>query len=168
MKKYHWNLLLEPKMVAPKTGAYLFAVRDDNHISYDCHKMNEGDSFYKAVGTSSTAPTDWFVPIAYHFCNEFVGFNDLIKFSFVTEDSWYSCNSDVKTDGLRVLAFTLNGVLLYDVIREDCISFEKQGNLTYSEGYLYSDCYGVVNDQQDIKLVAYHYVELFEERGHSY
>lgn len=66
MKKNHWHLLLEPDMKAPVSGIYLFAIRDDNHISYECRKLNEGESFYCAVGTLSTDPTDWFVPIAYH------------------------------------------------------------------------------------------------------
>lgn len=46
MKKNHWHLLLEPDMKAPVSGIYLFAIRDDNHISYECRKLNEGESFY--------------------------------------------------------------------------------------------------------------------------
>ena len=171
MKKNHWRLLLRPDMKAPVSGVYLFAIRNDNHISYECRKLNKGESFYRAVGTSSTAPTDWYVPIAYHLCNEYTDSNDFINTTFVTENSWYPCNLDIKTDGLRVLAFTLNGVLTYDVIREDCVSFERHGTLTYSEGYLHSvPVYyeDEMADQQDIKLLAYHYVEIFGEEGHSY
>ena len=138
MKKNHWHLLLEPDMKAPVSGIYLFAIRDDNHISYECRKLNEGESFYCAVGTLSTDPTNWFVPIAYHFCKEFVFSNGFSESSCVTDNSWYPCNCDHDTYGLRVLAFTLNGVLKYDVIREDCFSFERDGFLKFSEGYLYS------------------------------
>lgn len=156
-------------MKAPVSGIYLFAIRNDNHISYECHKMDEGDSFYSAAGTSSTDPTDWFVPIAYHFCKEFVDSNSFSESLCVTDNSWHPCICDNKTDGLRVLAFTLNGVLKYDVIREDCLSFESHGFFKYSEGYLdYVYCEADLDDQQDIKLLAYHYVETFGEEGHLY
>lgn len=171
MKKDHWHLLLEPDMKAPVSGIYLFAIRDDNHISYECRKLNEGESFYCAVGTLSTDPTAWFVPIAYHFCKEFVFSNGFSESSCVTDNSWYPCNCDHDTYGLRVLAFTLNGVLKYDVIREDCFSFERDVFLKFSEGYLYSIpvyCDDERDDQQDIKLLAYHYVEDFGEEGHIY
>ncbi|MFA4046649.1 hypothetical protein HPS54_05240 [Prevotella sp. PCHR] len=165
MKKYHWNLLLEPDMTAPKSGIYLLAIRNDNHISYQCHKMNEGDSFYRAVGRSTTDPTDWFVPIAYHFCNKYVCCNNLTMSSFVTEDSWYPCNSDIETEGLRVLPFTVNGVLKYDLTNV-CCTYLPPLNLGYSEGdlhYVYESKYKL-----DIKRLAYHYVEYFGEEGHSY
>lgn len=168
MKKHHWYLILEPNMSAPKTGVYLFAIRNDNHISYECHKMDEGDSFYSAVGSSSTDPTDWFVPIAYHFCNEYVGFNELIKSSFVTESSWYPCHLDIKTDGLRVLAFTLNGFLTYGISERCVSSFERNESFTYIHTYLYPWWDDEMNNQQDIKNLAYHYVEFFGKKGHSY
>ena len=54
---------------------------------------------------------------------------------------------------------------------KDCVSFERDGFLKYSEGYLYSIpvyCDDERDDQQDIKLLAYHYVEAFGEEGHLY
>lgn len=38
-------------MKAPMSGIYVFSIRNDNHLSYECHKMNEGDSFYAAAGS---------------------------------------------------------------------------------------------------------------------
>ena len=97
-------MLLEPDMKAPVSGIYLFAIRDDNHISYECRKLNEGEYFYCAVDTSNTDTTDWFVPIAYHFCKEFVVSNGFSESSCVTYNSWHPCNCDHDTYGLRVLA----------------------------------------------------------------
>lgn len=159
-------------MSAPKTGVYLFAIRNDNHISYECHKMDEGDSFYSAAGTSSTDPTDWFVPIAYHFCKEFVDSNGFSESLCVTDNSWHPCICDYETDGLRVLAFTLKGVLHYAFTEESCVSLES-GCLIYSGDYLFStDCCTDSAEEDDIRqntrLIAYHYVEFFGEKGHSY
>lgn len=172
MKKHHWHLILEPNMSAPKTGVYLFAIRNNNHISYECHKMDEGDSFYSAACTSSTDPTDWFVPIAYHFCKEFVDSNGFFELSCVTDNSWHPCICDYQTDGLRMLAFTLKGVLQYAFTEESCVSLER-GCLIYSGDYLFStDCYTDSAEEEDIRqdtrLIAYHYVEFFGEKGHSY
>ena len=112
MKKHHWHLILEPNMSAPKTGVYLFAIRNDNHIC------------------------------------------------------------DYQTDGLRMLAFTLKGVLQYAFTEESCVSLER-GCLIYSGDYLFStDCYTDSAEEDDIRqdtrLIAYHYVEFFGEKGHSY
>lgn len=62
MKKKHWHLILESDMKAPMSGIYVFSIRSDNHLSYECHKMNEGDSFYAAAGSPYNDPTRWFVP----------------------------------------------------------------------------------------------------------
>ena len=171
MKKQHWNLLLEPNMAAPTSGVYLLAIRNDNHISYECRKMNEGDSFYGAIGASpSHDPRDWYVPIAYHFCNEYNYCTELNDNPSVTKNSWYQCNSDFGKDGIREIAFTVNGVLKYDFIyRDNCVSFAKRNSLTYRDGHLqtlYLDEY--VDEEEEIKLVAYHYVDIFGEQGHSY
>ena len=111
------------------------------------------------------------IEIACGFEEEFVVSNGFSESSCVTDNSWHPCNCDHDTYGLRVIAFTLNGVLKYDVIRKDCVSFERDGFLKYSEGYLYSIpvyCDDERDDQQDIKLLAYHYVEAFGEEGHLY
>ena len=55
LKKHHWRLILENNITAPKTGVYLLAIRHDSDISYECHKMKEGDSFYGVVGASTAA-----------------------------------------------------------------------------------------------------------------
>ncbi len=167
MKKNHWQLILEPNMKAQKSGVYLFAIRNDNHISYECRKLNEGESFYSAVDAPSTNPSDWYVPIAYHFCNEYVSLKDLSKAQLVTEDSWYPFHSDIETYGVRVLAFTLNGVLTY-AKSDVCVSSFKMGYFRYNEDDLDFEFDYEMDNQQDIKLLAYHYVENFGEDGHTY
>lgn len=159
MKKKHWHLILEPDMKAPMSGIYVFSIRNDNHLSYECHKMNEGDSFYAAAGSPYNDPTRWFVPIAFHFCKDFTGSSDTTKPFLITENSWYPCNSDIDTDGLRLVAFTLKGVLTYDVIGENCATLIKHEEcLKIEDGCLCSD-YDFT--YQDIHLLAYHYVEFF-------
>ena len=71
-----------------------------------------------------------------------------------------------------MLAFTLKGVLQYAFTEESCVSLEN-GCLIYSGDYLFStDCYTDSAEEEDIrqdtKLIAYHYVEFFGEKGHSY
>ena len=145
MKKHHWHLILENNITAPKTGVYLFAIRNVDHISYECYKLKEGESFYSVVGASTAAPTDKFVPIAYHFFKEFVDSNCISKSSCITDSSWRQCVFDsFDKKGLRVVAFTLNGTLTYGISDHE------------------------MNNQQDIKILAYHYIEFFGEDGHSY
>lgn len=115
MKKHHWHLILENNVTAPKTGVYLFAIRNNYDISYECHKLKEGDSFYGVIGASTAAPTDNFVPVAYHFCKEYVDSNSISKSSCITDSSWRQCVFDSTSKGLRVVAFTLNGVLTYAI-----------------------------------------------------
>ena len=106
MKKHHWHLILENNVTAPKTGVYLFAIRNNYDISYECHKLKEGDSFYGVIGASTAAPTDNFVPVAYHFCKEYVDSNSISKSLCITDSSWRQCVFDSTSKGLRVLAFT--------------------------------------------------------------
>lgn len=64
------------------------------------------------------------------------------------------------------MAFTLKGVLTYDVIGENCATLiEHEECLKIEDGCLCSD-YDFT--YQDIHLLAYHYVEFFTERDHSY
>lgn len=169
MKKHHWRLILETNITAPKTGVYLFAIRNVDHISYECYKLKEGESFYSVVGASTAAPTDKFVPIAYHFFKEFVDSNCISKSSCITDSSWRQCVFDsFDKKGLRVVAFTLNGTLTYG-ISELGVSFFEEESLTYKDNHLYpSWWHHEMNNQQDIKILAYHYIEFFGEDGHSY
>lgn len=168
MKKHHWHLILENNITAPKTGVYLFAIRNNYDISYECHKLKEGDSFYGVIGASTAAPTDNFVPVAYHFCKEYVDSNSISKSSCITDSSWRQCVFDSTSKGLRVLAFTLNGVLTYAISESSVFFFEKEESFTYKDTHL-SPCWGdEMKIQQDIKILAYHYIELFGNVGSSY
>lgn len=161
MKKHHWHLILETNITAPKTGVYLFAIRNDYHISYECHKLKEGDSFYGVVGASTAAPTGSFVPVAYHFCKEFVDSNSISKSSCITDSSWRQCVFHSTSKGLRVVAFTLNGVLTYGISEISVFFFEKEESFTYKDTHL-SLCWDDdMKIQQDIKILAYHYIEFF-------
>ena len=135
MKKHHWHLILENNITAPKTGVYLFAIRNNYDISYECHKLKEGDSFYGVIGASTAAPTaaptDNFVPVAYHFCKEYVDSNSISKSSCITDSSWRQCVFDSTSKGLRVVAFTLNGVLTYAISESSVFFFEKEESFTY-------------------------------------
>lgn len=169
MKKHHWRLILETNITAPKTGVYLFAIRNDDNISYECYKLKEGESFYSVVGASTAAPTEKFVPIAYHFFKEFVDSNCISKSSCITDSSWRQCVFDsFDKKGLRVVAFTLNGTLTYG-ISELGVSFFEEESLTYKDNHLYpSWWHHEMNNQQDIKILAYHYIEFFGYEGRSY
>ena len=167
LKKHHWRLILENNITAPKTGVYLLAIRHDYDISYECHKMKEGDSFYGVVGTSTAAPTDNFVPVAYHFFKEFVDSNSISKSSCITDSSWRQCVFDSVSRGLRVVAFTLNGFLTYGISEYSVFFFEKEESFTYKDTHL-SPCWGDEKNQQDIKILAYHYIEFFGREGSSY
>lgn len=104
----------------------MFAIRNDDNISYECYKLKEGESFYSVVGASTAAPTDKFVPIAYHFFKEFVDSNCISKSSCITDSSWRQCIFDsFDKKGLRVVAFTLNGTITYG-ISELGVSFLKK------------------------------------------
>lgn len=129
MKKHHWHLILQNNITAPKTGVYLFAIRNNYAISYECHKLKEGDSFYGVIGASTAAPTDNFVPVAYHFCKEYVDSNSISKSSCITDSSWRQCVFDSTSKGLRVVAFTLNGVLTYAISESSVFFFEKEESL---------------------------------------
>ena len=168
MKKHHWHLILENNITAPKTGVYLFAIRNNYAISYECHKLKEGDSFYGVIGASTAAPTDNFVPVAYHFCKEYVDSNSISKSSCITDSSWRQCVFDSTSKGLRVVAFTLNGVLTYAISESSVFFFEKEESFTYKDTHL-SQCWGdEMKIQQDIKILAYHYIEFFGNVGSSY
>lgn len=167
MKKHHWRLILENNITAPKTGVYLLAIRHDSDISYECHKMKEGDSFYGVVGASTAAPTDNFVPVAYHFFKEFVDSNSISKSSCITDSSWRQCVFDSVSRGLRVVAFTLNGFLTYGISEHSVGLFEITESFTYKDTHL-SPCWGDEKNQQDIKILAYHYIEFFGREGSSY
>jgi len=168
MKKHHWHLILENNITAPKTGVYLFAIRNNYAISYECHKLKEGDSFYGVIGASTAAPTDNFVPVAYHFCKEYVDSNSISKSSCITDSSWRQCVFDSTSKGLRVVAFTLNGVLTYAISESSVFFFEKEESFTYKDTHL-SPCWGdEMKIQQDIKILAYHYIEFFGNVGSSY
>lgn len=167
LKKHHWRLILENNITAPKTGVYLLAIRHDYDISYECHKMKEGDSFYGVVGASTAAPTDNFVPVAYHFFKEFVDSNSISKSSCITDSSWRQCVFDSVSRGLRVVAFTLNGFLTYGISEYSVFFFEKEESFTYKDTHL-SPCWGDEKNQQDIKILAYHYIEFFGREGSSY
>ena len=70
--------------------------------------------------------------------------------------------------GLRVVAFTLNGILTYGISELGVSLFEEE-SLTYKDTHLYpSWWHREMNNQQDIKILAYHYIEFFGEDGHSY
>ena len=43
--------------------------------------------------------------------------------------------------------------------------FEKEESFTYKDTHL-SPCWGDEKNQQDIKILAYHYIEFFGEDGH--
>lgn len=151
MKKHHWHLILENNITAPKTGVYLFAIRNNYAISYECHKLKEGDSFYGVIGASTATPTDNFVPVAYHFCKEYVDSNSISKSSCITDSSWRQCVFDSTSKGLRVVAFTLNGVLTYAISESSVFFFEKEESFTYKDTHL-SLCWGdEMKIQQDIK-----------------
>ena len=168
MKKHHWHLILENNITAPKTGVYLFAIRNNYDISYECHKLKEGDSFYGVIGASTAALTDNFVPVAYHFCKEYVDSNSISKSSCITDSSWRQCVFDSTSKGLRVVAFTLNGVLTYAISESSVFFFEKEESFTYKDTHL-SPCWGdEMKIQQDIKILAYHYIEFFGNVGSSY
>ena len=168
MKKHHWHLILENNITAPKTGVYLFAIRNNYDISYECHKLKEGDSFYGVIGASTAAPTDNFVPVAYHFCKEYVDSNSISMSSSITDKSWRQCVFDSTSKGLRVVAFTLNGVLTYAISESSVFFFEKEASFTYKDTHL-SPCWGdEMKIQQDIKILAYHYIEFFGNVGSSY
>lgn len=168
MKKHHWHLILENNITAPKTGVYLFAIRNNYDILYECHKLKEGDSFYGVIGASTAAPTDNFVPVAYHFCKEYVDSNSISKSSCITDSSWRQCVFDSTSKGLRVVAFTLNGVLTYAISESSVFFFEKEESFTYKDTHL-SLCWGdEMKIQQDIKILAYHYIEFFGNVGSSY
>ena len=168
MKKHHWHLILENNITAPKTGVYLFAIRNNYDISYECHKLKEGDSFYGVIGASTAAPTDNFVPVAYHFCKEYVDSNSISKSSCITDKSWRQCVFDSTSKGLRVVAFTLNGVLTYAISESSVFFFEKEESFIYKDTHL-SPCWGdEMKIQQDIKILAYHYIEFFGNVGSSY
>lgn len=81
-------------MKAPMSGIYVFSIRNDNHLSYECYKMNEGDSFYTAAGSPYNDPTRWFIPIAYHFCKDFTGCGDIAEPFLVTESSKFAKDCD--------------------------------------------------------------------------
>ena len=168
LKKHHWRLILENNITAPKSGVYLLAIKHDYDISYECHKMKEGDSFYGVVGASTAAPTDNFVPVAYHFFKEFVDSNSISKSSCITDSSWRQCVFDSVSRGLRVVAFTLNGFLTYGISEYSVFFFEKEESFTYKDTHL-SPCWGdEMKIQQDIKILAYHYIEFFGNVGSSY
>lgn len=101
----------------------------------------------------------------------FVDSNSFSESLCVTDNSWYPCICDNKTDGLKVLAFTLKGVLQYAFTEESCVSLER-GCLIYSRDYLFSthgsDSAEEEDIRQDTRLIAYHYVEFFGEEGHLY
>ena len=168
MKKHHWHLILENNITAPKTGVYLFAIRNNYDISYECHKLKEGDSFYGVIGASTAAPTDNFVPVAYHFCKEYVDSNSISKSSCITDKSWRQCVFDSTSKGLRVVAFTLNGVLTYAISESSVFFFEKEASFTYKDTHLSPWWGDEMKIQQDIKILAYHYIEFFGNVGSSY
>ena len=146
----------------------MFAIRNNYDISYECHKLKEGDSFYGVIGASTAAPTDNFVPVAYHFCKEYVDSNSISKSSCITDSSWRQCVFDSTSKGLRVVAFTLNGVLTYAISESSVFFFEKEESFTYKDTHL-SLCWGdEMKIQQDIKILAYHYIEFFGNVGSSY
>lgn len=168
MKKHHWHLILENNVTAPKTGVYLFAIRNNYDISYECHKLKEGYSFYGVIGASTAAPTDNFVPVAYHFCKEYVDSNSISKSSCITDKSWRQCVFDSTSKGLRVLAFTLNGVLTYAISESSVFFFEKEESFTYKDTHLSPWWGDEMKIQQDIKILAFHYIEFFGNVGSSY
>ena len=168
MKKHHWHLILENNITAPKTGVYLFAIRNNYAISYECHKLKEGDSFYGVIGASTAAPTDNFVPVAYHFCKEYVDSNSISKSSCITDKSWRQCVFDSTSKGLRVVAFTLNGVLTYAISESSVFFFEKEESFTYKDTHLSPWWGDEMKIQQDIKILAFHYIEFFGNVGSSY
>lgn len=168
MKKHHWHLILENNITAPKTGVYLFAIRNNYAISYECHKLKEGDSFYGVIGASTAAPTDNFVPVAYHFCKEYVDSNSISKSSCITDSSWRQCVFDSTSKGLRVVAFTLNGVLTYAISESSVFFFEKEESFTYKDTHLSPWWGDEMKIQQDIKILAFHYIEFFGNVGSSY
>ena len=168
MKKHHWHLILENNITAPKTGVYLFAIRNNYAISYECHKLKEGDSFYGVIGASTAAPTDNFVPVAYHFCKEYVDSNSISKSSCITDKSWRQCVFESTSKGLRVVAFTLNGVLTYAISESSVFFFEKEESFTYKDTHLSPWWGDEMKIQQDIKILAFHYIEFFGNVGSSY
>lgn len=168
MKKHHWHLILENNITAPKTGVYLFAIRNNYDISYECHKLKEGDSFYGVIGASTAAPTDNFVPVAYHFCKEYIDSNSISKSSCITDSSWRQCVFDSTSKGLRVVAFTLNGALTYAISESSVFFFEKEESFTYKDTHLSPWWGDEMKIQQDIKILAYHYIEFFGNVGSSY
>ena len=68
---------------------------------------------------------------------------------------------------MRVVAFTLNGFLTYGISESTVLFFEEEEAFTYKDTYL-SPCWGDEKNQQDIKILAYHYIEFFGGVGLSY
>ena len=167
MKKNHWNLILDLAQKAPKSGLYIFAIRDDNHIEYDFRQLQEGDALYCG---EEKDPTAWFVPIAYHFCNEYKNKFELLELrKIVTEDSWRPCDFDDSTPGLRLAVFSKDNKYAYclgdGICLSDNSSFLVIDKWLYSDDDFWREQY---NDIVEIEPIAYHYVDLFGEEGHSY
>lgn len=146
----------------------MFAIRNNYGILYECHKLKEGDSFYGVIGASTAAPTDNFVPVAYHFCKEYIDSNSISKSSCITDSSWRQCVFDSTSKGLRVVAFTLNGALTYAISESSVFFFEKEESFTYKDTHLSPWWGDEMKIQQDIKILAYHYIEFFGNVGSSY
>lgn len=155
-------MILDLSQVADKSGLYIFAIRDDNHIEYSFRHLHKGEALYDG---DNTDPTDWFVPIAYHFCNEYHG--EMEWRHIITENSWYLSDSDRQTPGLRIIAYLRNEKLSY-CLNDSYWHFSSEESVDIHDGWLWS--YVDEYDDNLIKInpIAYHYVEFFGEEGHSY
>lgn len=180
MKRKHWNLIFDLSQVADKSGLYIFAIRDDNHLEYSFRHLKKGNALYNG---NQTDPTNWFVPIAYHFCNEYQGKMETNR--IITENSWYPCDSDIQTRGFRIIAYLREGKLSYALSDSYC-NLHSETLVTIEDGWLWNDFYNITHKNKDydeiedgwllnayndlikINPIAYHYVEFFDENGHSY
>lgn len=75
-----WVEILDSQVKAPKTGNYLLAIRDDNHIFYNLIHFNKYDYFWgnflsenqRIEDITQDNLFDWFIPLAYHFVPEYI------------------------------------------------------------------------------------------------
>lgn len=74
-----WVLMLNGNVNAPATGLYIFAIRNDNHISFELLTLEEGQNIWDKFNTvyPNEYPSekrviayeegDWYIPLAFHY-----------------------------------------------------------------------------------------------------